>query len=422
MITEFPLFDGGRACFIDRPDVKLDFDGVGSLVNYTPSLKRKVLAVVEEKLAHSMVLPHRFGLQLNPKADVFDITHPGLEGILWLDIWKAEDLPAADWYISAAASSDPYLEVCFGAMRFTSPTVCNTLCPIFEYKVPLMVSLAQVQSVSITLWDEDAFKSDDFLGKRAFLVKDMIKWAVKHKPFELHNEAGEETGKNGRLWLRAAWKPLKSDPSPPPAHSFAVVFVGVHSAQSVRRAGNTSTSFRVQVRCTELLEFNCQPMEPQETMAYLPPKMEESRLGQGELLQAKIQILRKRGVPDEDVARVLDISPEALWDVGADAVASDFSRLIATAGRCDITWQEGFTFLARSPGSAKVAFTLLSTDLDVQEEQTVGNVEVQVSDVLQDSAVEGGVRSVKSVLKLNGTDIHLDVRMTLGFFGPSDDD
>eukprot|EP00931_Biecheleriopsis_adriatica_P023402 TRINITY_DN14785_c0_g1_i2.p1 TRINITY_DN14785_c0_g1~~TRINITY_DN14785_c0_g1_i2.p1 ORF type:complete len:615 (-),score=89.52 TRINITY_DN14785_c0_g1_i2:32-1849(-) len=430
MRPDLPLFDGFRFFFVEPPQIHLDFTGVTRVMDIMKPLKATVLEVVRKQVSSAMVLPYSFGFSieklLHPDADSFKITQPKLEGILWLYVWKACDLIPMDHHLIRSSSSNPYLHVKLGALEFKSQTVKRTISPVFNLQVPLLVSLSREQAVYFTVFDEDqgTFQtSADFEGSVALPVQELQRWSPGVFQEVQLRDSKNGTGKagaNGALWVASCWQPFQAYPLSTPAVSHAQVFAGVVEACNIASGPYTGKPLWVSVSCSNLLGFDCQPREARSTTARMPAFKAELQEAQVERMEDKIRKLKAYGLPNEEIANVLEVACEVVDKVVLGDLSESLSDLLEMhrRGFCHVVWEQGFTFLVASPLLAELSFALMCRNKHGKEE-AIGTTKLQLGEVASRGRIDGTHRLYDTTLRFTNSGIKLTIQLALGYFGAS---
>eukprot|EP00931_Biecheleriopsis_adriatica_P056630 TRINITY_DN33563_c0_g1_i1.p1 TRINITY_DN33563_c0_g1~~TRINITY_DN33563_c0_g1_i1.p1 ORF type:complete len:608 (-),score=92.09 TRINITY_DN33563_c0_g1_i1:83-1906(-) len=430
MRPDLPLFDGVRFYFIEPPQIHLDFTGVTRVMDIMKPLKTTVLEVVSKHVSNTLVLPYSFGFSIEkllyPKADSFKVTNPKLEGIMWLCVWKACDLIPMDQYVMRQSSSDPYLQVRLGALQYRSQTVKRTLSPVFDFQVPLLVSLSREQSVYLTVFDEDqgTFQtSSDFEGSVAFPIQEMQNWSPGFfREVQLRDQQNGtgKAGANGSLWVATCWQPFQAYPLSAPSVSHAQVFAGVVEAHNLAYGTYAGRPFWVSVSCSNLLGTAQQSAEARSTAISMPTLVAELQEAQAQRVEDKIRKLKAYKLPNAEIANVLELAPEVVEKVVSGDLAQPLSDLLEEhrGGFCRVVWEAGFTFLVESPLLAEVSFVLMCRS-SKGDEENIGSAKLQLSEVIGRGRVDGTHRFYDTKLGFKDSDIKLTIQLSLGYFGSS---
>mmetsp|Transcript_131928 Transcript_131928/g.329028 ORF Transcript_131928/g.329028 Transcript_131928/m.329028 type:complete len:620 (-) Transcript_131928:95-1954(-) len=317
-----PLFQGARACFMNAPLIELEYDqkggAVNKLANFGP-LNRALLAAVTEQVSNKMVVPNRFGVRLDPACDIFRIIKPRPIGILKVTFTRAENLLALDAALFQRPTSDPMIKVTCGAMRFQSQTVKKTTSPVFDFDVMVTVDFPLEQELKVELLDDDTFTSDDSLGTLPPLkVRELIALGPEEAEYDLLDDKGA-SGQNGRLYLKAEWRPLlttrpTAPPSTPTLDDAGDIFVGIYGARRLP-AGPPGTKYWVSVQCSHCLGLDGKDI----TKPRLTQKAKEkAAVGislqdqeqQKRIFNEKRELCKKYKMSEDDMAVLLDTELE----------------------------------------------------------------------------------------------------------------
>lgn len=229
-----PFFLGIRTYFVEPPHIEVHWAGAARMLDL---LKNTISNAIANKVAEHMVLPRRMPTILIPGADLFQVQSPAPEGMIQLHVDGAENLLAADTNLFSEHSSDPYFVIQCGAQKYCSETKKSTLSPSYNYTQSIIVRAANLQQILISFWDEDEgvikhVKGDDFLGKISIPVSDMRSWGDAEQKLELEDEEGAHG--QGRIRLRATWRPLMLDAAARSDDHLCYIFVGLYGCRGLQ--------------------------------------------------------------------------------------------------------------------------------------------------------------------------------------------
>lgn len=410
MLTRFPIFDGGRLFFLDPPELTLQFQGVAEILNIGP-LKAKMLRLITNAFCAVMVLPNRTGIRLHRDVDMFRITHPYPEGILWVTVWSAQELPAMDSHVMRESTSDPAVEVRCGAVRVTSATHRGTLSPLFDLQVPLLIAIGDRQQVHIIVLNKHR-SSESFMGSLRLSVAELVTWGQERRTLELADSNGI-VGATGKVTMSSEWRPLERESQGEAKlkaiqQASGLVFVGIYSARGLPGA-EEGTRLWVTMQTTQLLGS-------QEKLETSRTPQERQVLFDAKQLQRKLELVEKYGIPLQDAAELLGV------DLKRNGGAVDPMRRVTRGGTAELElaassqgsaeWDEGFHMLVGRPAEASLRLDLWRQGPSGQE-QSLGGLEVRIADV----AGSGTQDLPDHVLRLPGTAILLRVRLQVHLFG-----
>jgi len=347
-----PLFQGARACFMNAPKIALEYDSkdgaLNKLANFGP-MKQAILKAVTEQVSNKIVVPNRMGVRLDPECEIFRIIKPRPKGILRVTFTRAEHLLAMDNALFHRATSDPMIKATCGALHFQSPTVSKSTSPIFNYDILLPIDFPMDQKVFVELMDDDTFSSDDSLGSLPHLaVSDLIALGPKEVGYDVLDAAGVP-GKNGRLYVKAEWRPLLlADPTmkaTPSNSDAAEVFVGVYCAKRLP-AGPPGTKYWVTVQCSDRLGLGGHDTtKPRMTAKALEKRLgrmsEQEKAQERVVFKEKHDLCKKYKMSKEDIAALLEVEAEHL---DLDEPHENVHH--------DVDWNSGLDFFISNPHEA----------------------------------------------------------------------
>ncbi|XP_059403684.1 multiple C2 and transmembrane domain-containing protein 1-like isoform X4 [Carassius carassius] len=159
-------------------DFGLQDDFMGSAYLYLESLENQRTLDVTLDLKDPHYPNHDLGslelaVTLIPKEGEFRETHQSLRlsdvhrkaqlwrGIVSISLIKAHDLQPMD----ANGLSDPYVKFRMGHQKYKSKTIPKTLNPQWREQFDFHLYDEQGGFIDVTLWDKDAGKKDDFMGR-----------------------------------------------------------------------------------------------------------------------------------------------------------------------------------------------------------------------------------------------------------------
>lgn len=373
MLERKPLFEGARLYFLDPPEITFDFEGKVSILSDIPMIRPTILHVLQSKVADIAVAPHMLGGVLSKEFDIFRIKHPRPRGLLQLVIWHAKGLPATDRSLASFGKKTcghPCVEVKCGGQALKSEKHSNTSNPIFGggqgFCAHLVLFRASEQRITIEAHDEHMLGKPTLLGSIRLAALGMIGWSSEddaRKPsckkvsLELIDQHSKEGV--GSVCLSAAWRPIVDDPRLDCETDRFWVSMGVYSASHVPM-DDARTVYWVTMACDCIhAEWHQEPGGPVETprkkLVIIEDKVDAKTRNQK--VDAKIEVLRKYKMPEEDMAKILGIEVSALqkrdtgeshngdartihWEHAVDFLISDVEKATCT-----------FVLWCRSPGA-----------------------------------------------------------------------
>jgi len=227
-----PFFGGVELYMINAPVVDLEFHGAGRIAEF-PTIRPLIRNVIANQLANRLVLPNRMAWDLEPEddTDLAELKCPDPHYILRLTVLRGKNLEAADYYLTQAPSSDPYVVVSLGATRQTSPVVMNNLNPWWNYSANYPVHDSN-QLASFMVYDQDKHTADDLIGtsKDMKLEDLMIPRGSQSREMEIKLKNSKGTGKAGSLWVTPEWMRFNSNGTAP----ICYLAVKMHEGRGVK--------------------------------------------------------------------------------------------------------------------------------------------------------------------------------------------
>lgn len=416
LFTEFvgmkpcpPMFKGLRVFFINPPEVDLGFQGMTKVLNMD-FLKQILLDVITEQISNAVVLPNKMGSLMDNEADVFRILKPCPDGVLTITIKSANGLRAMDINFLSAGTSDPFVVVRCGALKFKSSTVYKTCCPEFSFDARLLVDAPHHQRLSIELFDEDIVSQSDFLGKAELSVEEMVSWGEgKMVTIELADKSGK-TGEHGTIMLGAVWRPLVLDRKLADTDMAGLLFAGVYWASgfSPQSAG---TTFWVEAQCTALM-----PGSKGETLQATKKLAHASVEGEDKAgtFTNRLELCNKHKMDDDEIAELLGVDKSMVLDANKSAAKSKSPDIVGEKNQL-IQWDHAFQYLV---GNYNESVLTLELKRQVPEKGSEpiseGKIQFEVAPLLN-----SGHGTVVQTVKLPDTGISLKLRLQLRFLGKS---
>lgn len=235
-VPEPPFFEGCRAFFVDRPEIKFELRG-RVLAMPVPALQFLLEQLVRREIAGQLVLPNMavFPLVEPPKWDGglwYNVQRIVPDGLLFVRVLRASGLPASDWL----TESDPYVMLSLGVAEWRS-TVCNEggSCPEWRDEEGLFwIHDVPEQTLRVEVFDADFAKHDDLLATASVRAGALVDAGpgersvslTRAPQFKKHSEPIE-------LSMATRWLPLLPGGESGRGHEGAVplLFIGVDSME-----------------------------------------------------------------------------------------------------------------------------------------------------------------------------------------------
>ena len=180
IIGAIPLFAASQVAFINRPVLDYNLTGLAALGN-TAGLRDIIRRTVDDVLAEMMVLPNRTAYKIVPNTDFFSYAAQPL-GVLRVAVLSGTGFPATDrnflkQAVGFSEEPDVYLNLKHGHTYYNTQHINSNSDPVWENQVFDFVITTESLSQYLLLegYDFDiGINNDDFLGKAAILVKDLV--------------------------------------------------------------------------------------------------------------------------------------------------------------------------------------------------------------------------------------------------------
>lgn len=406
MMDTPPLFRGVRLFFLNLPE--FDFDVQGSATMVSPaSIKQTVLNVIETQISTQMVLPNRLGLKLAKDADIFQIIAPAPEGLLLLTVMGAENLRGLDTNLFSANTSDPFCQVIWAGQTYRTATQAANLSPSFdEFTVPLIIASSSHQKVALEIINENKYTQNSLLGRAIVPVVDMISWAdawgtTREETLKLANDRGKKSSSNGKIVLRAVWRPLLSKHAGKEERvdDRGVLSAGVYFASHVP-SSQEKTQLWVSVHCSHLFENSDLGLRRTHKISHRDAA--DAAKADSEVMSKKMKVCNKYDMSEKDMASVLEVEPETIANCTTLSASREFH------------WNKNFDFAVQNLSKAMLTFRLMSKAQSAEEKE-LGNFNFNVKELIERCKWERDLVSVKIAQLARG--ICLKVRVQVHFLG-----
>ncbi|XP_042220254.1 extended synaptotagmin-1-like isoform X7 [Homarus americanus] len=202
LVRQIPLVGGLQVFFLNNPDVDFNLIGLADVFDM-PGLSDILRSIVIEQIAHMMVLPNRYPIQLVEDINTAELKCPTPAGVLRINVIEAHNLMKKDIGIMGMGKSDPYCILRLGAQKFQTKTINNTINPKWDFFCELLTDVIRSQEIEFEVFDvDDGPSKDDLLGRANLDVHDI--W----KSGEVDMWVPLSDATSGRLHIRAAWLDL----------------------------------------------------------------------------------------------------------------------------------------------------------------------------------------------------------------------
>ncbi|XP_071513244.1 extended synaptotagmin-2-B isoform X8 [Panulirus ornatus] len=202
LVRQIPLVGGLQVFFLNNPDVDFNLIGLADVFDM-PGLSDILRSIVIEQIAHMMVLPNRYPIQLVEDINTADLKCPSPAGVLRIHVIEAQNLMKKDVGLMGMGKSDPYCILRLGAQKFQTKTINNTVNPKWDFCCEFLTDVIRSQAIEFEVFDvDDGPTKDDLLGRANLDVHDI--W----KNGEVDMWVPLSDAKSGRIHIRAAWLDL----------------------------------------------------------------------------------------------------------------------------------------------------------------------------------------------------------------------
>lgn len=202
LVRQIPLVGGLQVFFLNNPDVDFNLIGLADVFDM-PGLSDILRSIVTEQIAHMMVLPNRYPIQLVEDINIAELKCPTPAGVLRIQVIEAQNLMKKDVGLMGMGKSDPYCILRLGAQKFQTKTINNTVNPKWDFYCEYLVNDIRGQELDIKIFDDDdGPNEDDLLGRANLDVHDI--W----QSGEVDMWVPLSDAKSGRIHVRAAWLEL----------------------------------------------------------------------------------------------------------------------------------------------------------------------------------------------------------------------
>uniref|UniRef100_A0A0P4VZS7 Uncharacterized protein n=2 Tax=Scylla olivacea TaxID=85551 RepID=A0A0P4VZS7_SCYOL len=202
LVRQIPLVGGLQVFFLNNPDVDFNLIGLADVFDM-PGLSDILRSIVIEQIAHMMVLPNRYPIQLVEDINIAELKCPAPAGVLRIQVIEAKNLMKKDVGLMGMGKSDPYCILRLGAQKFQTKTINNTINPKWDYACEFLVNDLHGQELMFEVYDvDDGLNNDDLLGRANLDVHDI--W----QSGEVDMWVPLSDAKSGRIHVRASWLEL----------------------------------------------------------------------------------------------------------------------------------------------------------------------------------------------------------------------
>ncbi|KAK4310042.1 hypothetical protein Pmani_018372 [Petrolisthes manimaculis] len=207
LVRQIPLVGGLQVFFLNNPDVDFNLIGLADVFDM-PGLSDILRSIVVEQIAHMMVLPNRYPIQLVEDINTAELKCPQPAGVLRIQVIEAHNLMKKDVGLMGMGKSDPYCILRLGAQKFQTKTINNTINPKWDFCCEFLTDAIRSQELDFELFDQDdTIGKDDKLGRANLDVHEI--W----KSGDVDMWVPLSEAKSGRIHVRATWLDLNETAS-----------------------------------------------------------------------------------------------------------------------------------------------------------------------------------------------------------------
>lgn len=232
LLPEPPFFGALEIHFVDHPALKLNFTGVGNIID-GPLIRTVVRDCIRDVVAGMMVLPNRMLVPMTAKFDLFHSYTPP-EGALALHIVGAKGFKKSRLKIR---NPDIYAKTTVGLVSRKTEVADNQADPVFEGSQHHFLICNRQQHVVVELKDEDTGKDDLMADLRLTTVALLASPDAEHPVRALD----DKTPPGVTCHLRAALHPFSPTGSVDAACGVAVLVAGASGLGAVTATSATIT-------------------------------------------------------------------------------------------------------------------------------------------------------------------------------------
>jgi len=232
LLPEPPFFGALEIHFVDHPALKLNFTGVGNIID-GPLVGKAVRNCIRDVVAGMMVLPNRMLVPMTAKFDLFHSYTPP-EGALALHIVGAKGFKKSRLKIRRP---DIYAKTTVGLVSRKTEVADNQSDPVFKGSHHHFLICNRHQHVLIELKDEDTGK-DDLMGDLNLSMAKLLQNPNANYPVR---PIDDKTPPDVTCHLSAALHPFSSTGAVDAACGVAVLVAGAAGLGAVTSTSATIT-------------------------------------------------------------------------------------------------------------------------------------------------------------------------------------
>eukprot|EP01062_Namystynia_karyoxenos_P024194 TRINITY_DN19405_c0_g1_i1.p1 TRINITY_DN19405_c0_g1~~TRINITY_DN19405_c0_g1_i1.p1 ORF type:complete len:1390 (+),score=491.81 TRINITY_DN19405_c0_g1_i1:73-4170(+) len=385
LLCEPPFIGGVEICFVNPPQIDLDFLGVGNVADM-PGVAGKIRSAIDQGVAGACVLPNRIAVPLaplSPEVDLAVMRCPRPSGVLRITVRSASNLEAADTGIGGK-SSDPYVRVRVGATTWKGPVVKKTLNPEWKQKnTATFIVYSKEQFVEFDVFDWDSASVDDHLGG----VRSMpVEWLTQQPSCVELQLTRPGAVLEGRLRIEYQWMMLEEVPEigcDGEPHSGCLAAIKVDEVQGM--PGDVfKDPFRIRVRATGA--GGAAMLEGEHVVGPGTADPAESA-GGGEAAMEQVRKLAVSGQSTESIAETVDLDQDLVKE--CLAVGSDVKKQQAWTVKATACLQKRMA--ARNPHFHNIGYHVMPGEGGFVELELIDSEDTVIARIKRSVAAAPGV-------------------------------
>lgn len=197
LLFKVPFVGGMQIFFLNIPDIQFELEGISGIPGFSYLVRQKI----EEKINKKLVFPNKITKLFTKSIEAAELKTIEAEGVLRVHVFEARDLEKKD----VTGKSDPYVILNVGAQEHKTQVIKRDLNPQWDYYCEFIILDPVAQQLYFTLYDQDEFNRDEFLGSGFVEIFQAIKPGKTDQWFTLQN------ARRGKIHMRFSWLTLSSE-------------------------------------------------------------------------------------------------------------------------------------------------------------------------------------------------------------------